>query len=89
MLSCQEITAKANDMLDNELGFRERMAVRMHLAMCVHCRRFNRHLRALAATLKRRPDLEVLPADFVDRVMTTINSAQGASEGEQPQGSSS
>lgn len=84
MLSCREITAKANDMLDNELGFRERMAVRMHLAMCVHCRRFNRHLRTLTAALKRRSELEVLPEDFVDRVMTNIHRAQDAAGGEEP-----
>ncbi len=85
MLSCREITAKANDMLDNQLGFRERMAVRMHLVMCVHCRRFNRHLRALTAMLKRRSEFEVLPEDFVDRVMTTIQRAQDAAGGDEPE----
>jgi len=85
MLSCREITAKAHDMLDHEVGYGERLAVRMHLAMCVHCRRFNRHLHTLAAMLKQRPDLEVLPEGFVDRVTTTINRAQDAGGGEEPQ----
>lgn len=80
MLSCRDITSKAGALLDGELGFRERMAVRMHLAMCVHCRRFNRQLRTLVEALRRRADREHLPSDFVDHVLSAISSARDNQE---------
>jgi predicted anti-sigma-YlaC factor YlaD len=80
VLSCREITSKAGELLDGELGFRERMAVRMHLAICVHCRRFSRQLRTLVEALRRRADREQLPSGFVDQVMSAINSARDNQE---------
>ncbi len=58
MLTCQEVTAKASLMVDGELGFRERIAMRMHLMMCVNCRRFARQFEALVSSMaSRRGDL--------------------------------
>lgn len=47
MLKCREIAENADALIDQELGFRRRLAVRMHLFMCVHCRRYVRQLRGL------------------------------------------
>jgi predicted anti-sigma-YlaC factor YlaD len=40
MLSCKELVARSSEFLDGQLGLRQRLSVRMHLAMCQHCRRF-------------------------------------------------
>jgi len=72
MLSCRQITERSSALLDGELGFRERWAVRMHLAMCVRCRRFTRQLRLLVESLRLRSTAESVSADFVDRVLAAL-----------------
>ena len=42
MLSCKDLVERSSDYLDGQLRLRERLGVRAHLAMCVHCRRFIR-----------------------------------------------
>lgn len=45
MLSCKELVARSSDFLDGQLDFRGQLAVRSHLLMCRHCRRFIRQMR--------------------------------------------
>jgi hypothetical protein len=58
MLSCKDITEKANDYLDKDLPFPARVKVRMHLFMCVHCRRYVEQLKMTVQTIAR-----MTPAD--------------------------
>ncbi len=52
MLSCKEVTRKiASDELA-EAGWRERLAVRLHLLLCRHCRRYASQLRAIGAAAR-------------------------------------
>ncbi len=52
MLSCKEVTRKiASDELV-ESGWRERLAVRLHLLWCRHCRRYVAQLRAIGAAAR-------------------------------------
>ena len=78
MLTCQEVTAKASLMVDGELGFRERIALRMHLMMCANCRRFARQFKALVASMAshNRLESEAISSEFVDRVMRSIDNAR-------------
>ena len=46
MLKCSEISHLASDYLDNHLDWKTSLSVRMHIFICVHCRRFVRHLRS-------------------------------------------
>jgi anti-sigma factor RsiW len=82
MLSCQDVTEKSSALIDGELGLRERLAIRMHLAMCRHCRRFVRHLRLLVGALhvKGNPPAEPPPAELVDRIMAEIDSAPNSTD---------
>lgn len=69
MLTCRQVTEKSSAMLDGGLPVRERLAMRMHLLMCVHCRRFQRHLQMLVAGLaKDEPSVPVDQA-FIDSVL--------------------
>ncbi len=83
MLTCQEVTAKASLMVDGELGFRERLALRMHLMMCANCRRFARQFKALVASMasRNRLESEAFPPEFIDRVMQSHDSARASSSG--------
>lgn len=47
MLKCRDVPAKAEALLDDELGFGQRAALRLHLFMCANCRRYLRNLRQL------------------------------------------
>ncbi len=81
MLTCQEVTAKASLMVDGELGFRERIAVRMHLMMCVNCRRFARQFQALVSSMasRNRLESETIVPELVDRVMQSLYGARESS----------
>lgn len=57
MLKCKHVVVKADALVDGApLTTRERFALRLHLLMCHHCRRYVRQLRALLSTLPRDPD---------------------------------
>ena len=81
MLTCQEVTAKASLMVDGELGFGERISVRMHLSMCVKCRRFARQFEALVSSMasRNRLESETIVPEFVDRVMQSLDGARESS----------
>ena len=54
MLKCQHLVEKADALVDGSpISRRERFALRLHLIMCRHCRRYVRQLRALLGFLPR------------------------------------
>ncbi len=56
MLNCREVTRLvASDQLQTA-GWRTRLAVRMHLFMCHHCRRYVEQLRAIGRAARRLAD---------------------------------
>ncbi len=72
MLSCKELVARSSDFLDSQLSFRERLAVRSHLAMCWRCRRFIRQMRVTQRVLRALPEaaipeLEALAARLAEQ----------------------
>ncbi len=44
MLNCKQFTDLASDHLDAQHHSWKRIDIRLHLMICRHCRRFNRHL---------------------------------------------
>lgn len=55
MLSCKGLVAHSSDYIDGQLGVRQRWSMRMHLAMCVNCRRFIKQMRLSQAVLRQLP----------------------------------
>jgi anti-sigma factor ChrR (cupin superfamily) len=55
MLSCKELVAHSSEYIDGQMRLGQRLSVRMHLAMCVNCRRFIKQLRLSQAVLRRLP----------------------------------
>jgi anti-sigma factor RsiW len=47
MTTCRETTGLASRALDGRLPFSERLALRLHLAICENCARFNRQLQEM------------------------------------------
>jgi hypothetical protein len=44
MTTCKETTELASRAMDERLSFGDRLALRMHLAICENCTRFNQQL---------------------------------------------
>lgn len=52
MLKCKEVVETADALVDGTpLSWRERFALRVHLLMCHHCRRYVRQLHTLVTSL--------------------------------------
>lgn len=80
VLNCREVAERVSPFVDDELGWRDRLNLRLHVLMCRHCRRLLRSVAALRQRLGRGPR-EVTPsADFVERVMARLGEAGGESE---------
>lgn len=47
MLNCREVVDSADQLLDGSMSRRQRFAIKMHLLMCRHCRRYVGQLRTL------------------------------------------
>jgi len=58
MMSCRDVAELASAHLDGQLSTGQRVRIRMHLAMCRHCRRLVRQLRATVRALAGVRDLE-------------------------------
>jgi anti-sigma factor RsiW len=55
MMTCRQITESATDWLEGALPVRQRLAFRLHLWACHHCRRFLRQLKWTTAALRALP----------------------------------
>lgn len=67
MLTCKQLVENSSDYLDARLPLGGRLSVRLHLAMCVNCRRFIRQMKVTQALVRGLPeapvaDLEALAA---------------------------
>lgn len=68
MLKCKELVDKADALVDGTpLSWRERFALRMHLLMCHHCRRYLHQLRAMVTSLRSHK-----PAATSDEQMESV-----------------
>jgi hypothetical protein len=53
MLSCKQVTRLVSQGLDRELGFAERVKLRVHLAICDGCTQFGRQMAFLREAMAR------------------------------------
>ena len=65
MLTCKQLVAQSSDLLDGQLGFREKLALRRHLLLCRNCRRFIRQMRLTQATLRLLPEEPAVDGDLL------------------------
>ncbi|MFN3544821.1 MAG: zf-HC2 domain-containing protein [Thiobacillus sp.] len=52
LTTCKETTALASRAMDTRLSFGERIALRMHLAICANCARFARQINDMRIFLR-------------------------------------
>ena len=53
MLSCKEVSLLLSKACDQDLPWRQRLAVRLHLLYCRGCTQFEKHLQVLRAVGRR------------------------------------
>lgn len=53
LLTCRETTRLVSQGLDRELAFGERVALRVHFAICTGCRRTSRQLAFLRRAMRK------------------------------------
>jgi hypothetical protein len=61
LLSCKETTRLVSQGLDRELALGERVALRVHFAICLGCRRAGRQMKFLRRAVGRLADQEPTP----------------------------
>ncbi len=72
MTSCKEVTRKIASDEFREAGWRERLAVRFHLFMCRHCRRYVAQLRAIGAATRELCGLSSQDSSTLERLERQI-----------------
>lgn len=78
MLTCREVTERANDYVDGNLGFWSRMDVRMHLLACKYCRGFVKQMRTVVGLVGEYRDIppsEETEQELLDAFRKHSNSA--------------
>jgi hypothetical protein len=61
MFSCKDVTEKANQYIDSELPFSQRLNMRLHLFVCVNCRLYLKQLQTTIQVLGRMRKPEAAP----------------------------
>jgi len=63
MLSCKHTVQQGSDYIENELSFWRKVEMKMHLMICVHCRRYVKQLKQTVAMLGRSHYKEPTPQE--------------------------
>lgn len=78
MLTCRQASQLVSESQERALGLRERWGLRLHLWMCVSCRRFERQMRVLRRVLRklaRRTETEAQGPDLSPEARERIRQA--------------
>ena len=59
IISCRETTRLVSQGLDRELAFGERVALRVHLAICLGCRRAQRQMALLRRAVRELVEIDL------------------------------
>ena len=63
MPSCKDVTDHSSDYLDRNLSFMERLSFKMHVFMCVNCKRYVSQLKLTIATIGKTQNAIPQPVD--------------------------
>lgn len=74
MLSCRDVTELATDYIERSLSLRARLALRLHLSLCVACRTYLDQLRKTVALLRQAAPAASDP-DIAARMVTAARQA--------------
>ncbi len=86
MLNCRDVTELSSARLNGELSLARRLEIQMHLLICKHCRRFQRHFQH-SQTVARQvaKGLWRSEPETAQAVMKNIQAIQAAKQDNQPE----
>jgi len=56
MLTCHEVTRLISQQAERPLPWNQRVRIRLHLLLCLWCRRYQRHIAFLRGALRTMPE---------------------------------
>ena len=76
MLTCKDVSELSDDWLEGTLPFKKKASIKLHLAMCKHCRRYLNYMKLTVVAVgeleaSKKSDLSS-SADKVDAIMVRI-----------------
>ncbi|WP_298451182.1 zf-HC2 domain-containing protein [uncultured Marinobacter sp.] len=74
MLMCRDLARIASDYIDDELGTRQNLSVKVHLMMCKGCRTFIDNLRTSTELMTYHSSFKV-DEDFLRRIDERVTDA--------------
>lgn len=84
MLTCKDASHLLSERQERPLGFRERWSLRMHLWLCLNCRRFERQMTLMRQALRllgKRAEVEAdstdLPPEARERIRKALAERRG------------
>jgi hypothetical protein len=77
VLSCRDVTELATDYMERSLSLRARLALRLHLSLCVACRAYLDQLRKTVALLRHTGQAASDP-DIAARMVAVARQAREA-----------
>ncbi len=76
MTTCKETTELASRAMDERLPFGDRVAMRLHLAICTNCRRFTQQLQGMRRLFRSETtandEMPGLPPEARQRIATEL-----------------
>jgi len=83
MMTCKQASQLLSQRQDRTLSRRERIGLRLHVWICINCRRFERQLNFMRQILQRGsceghlPVEKPLPADSAERIRKALHDHHG------------
>lgn len=62
MFKCSEVTKLISRSMDQNLPLRQKIGIRIHLAMCKYCSMYKKQLELIRKLIKNATEAEILPA---------------------------
>lgn len=72
MLKCQNLIEMASDYLDGDLPFAQRLSIRFHLFMCIHCKRYLSQFRLSVNTIHELKEENEVSEEKIEAVLNLL-----------------
>jgi len=82
MPSCKDVTDHSSDYLDRNLSFMERLGFKMHIFLCVNCKRYVSQLKLTIATIGKTQNAVPQPVDeqHVQKIVKNLQQSVGSQD---------
>ncbi|WP_127903766.1 anti-sigma factor family protein [Solirhodobacter olei] len=72
--TCKDVAERANALIDGELGFADRLKIRLHLAICKGCDHFIHQMRQTKALIRASAAMpaEEVPPAALDAILARV-----------------